>query len=53
MTAVLKHNYPYNKYIYRVSPKKFPFLKVHSTRSTSPISMIPILVKSRKIEVFL
>ena len=33
--------------------RKFPLLKIHSTKSTSQISMIQIFVKSGKIEVFL
>ena len=33
--------------------KKFPLLKIHNTKTTTRIWIIQILVKSRKIKVFL
>ena len=38
---------------YRVSQKKVPTLKIHNAKTTTRIGIIQILVKGRKIKVFL
>ena len=38
--------------IYRMSQKKFPLLQIRSTKDSSPISMLPISIKTKILKYF-